>query len=154
VSRRSILLAVTLCAAVLWVGCDLFMKQLSKGPEPAGDTDDADSGPDGGVDWCPGYEGEDECCDIHDTCGWANDDYCDCDGFCDWDDADCGGGDTDTDTDSDTDTDDDGGAPDGGVWCVGYTGDDPCCLIDDPCDYAGDDYCDCDATCDWDWEDC
>jgi hypothetical protein len=38
-----------------------------------------------------------------DPCVWADDDICDCDG-CEWDEADCGGGDTDTDTDTDTDS--------------------------------------------------
>jgi len=152
VNRWSILLFVPLSAAVLWIGCDLFMGQLSKGTKPA---DDSDAGDDAGVDWCPGYEGDQECCDIHDSCGWADDDFCDCDGMCEWDDADCGGGDTDTDTDSDSDTDTSTDTDTGeGVWCVGYDGDDECCMIDDPCEYANDDYCDCDATCDWDWQDC
>ena len=41
---------------------------------------------------CPGYTGQSDCCKISDPCGWAEDDLCDCDGTCDWDASDCGGG--------------------------------------------------------------
>jgi hypothetical protein len=157
-SRWQLLLASLLIPALGWVGCDLFMSQLSKGPalDSDTDTDDLDASPDGGDDYCPGYTGFDPCCTPDDPCTFANDSICDCDGTCPWDTADCGSdtdADSDTDVDTDVDTDADGGA-DGGIWCVGYEGDDPCCAIDDPCAWAGDSVCDCDATCDWDWEDC
>jgi hypothetical protein len=54
------------------------------------------------------------------------------------------------DDDAGTDAGEDAG-PD---YCPGYTGNDPCCVPGDPCVWADDDICDCDATCDWDWEDC
>jgi len=38
--------------------------------------------------------------------------------------------------------------------CDGYTGDDPCCLNDNPCDWELNDICDCDSTCAWDAVDC
>jgi hypothetical protein len=39
-------------------------------------------------------------------------------------------------------------------YCPGYTGSSSCCMVDDPCDWADDGYCDCDDTCSWDWYDC
>ncbi len=40
---------------------------------------------------CAGYAGSDtECCRTNDPCGWAVDDYCDCEGLCPWDGVDCG----------------------------------------------------------------
>jgi len=50
---------------------------------------DADSDSDSDADWCPGYSGVDECCQVSDPCDWANDDICDCDGHCSWDANDC-----------------------------------------------------------------
>jgi hypothetical protein len=38
--------------------------------------------------------------------------------------------------------------------CPDYTGDDPCCLNNNPCDWALNDVCDCDSTCAWDAVDC
>jgi hypothetical protein len=160
VSRWPILLIAPLIAFFACSGCDLFMKQLAKGPAPVDDGGEQDADPDGGGEYCPGYTGSSECCMVDDPCGWGGDGFCDCDGMCDWDIEDCGGDtdtdtDTDTGTDTDTDTDTDTATDaDAGVWCVGYTGDDTCCLIDDPCEWAGDGVCDCDETCDWDWEDC
>jgi len=41
------------------------------------------------IDWCPGYTGQDMCCQNDDPCGWADDWECDCDATCDWDYWDC-----------------------------------------------------------------
>jgi hypothetical protein len=38
--------------------------------------------------------------------------------------------------------------------CPDYTGDDPCCLDTNPCDWDNNDICDCDSTCEWDAVDC
>lgn len=40
-------------------------------------------------DFCPGYQEGGDCCKISDPCGWANDNMCDCEGYCEWDSADC-----------------------------------------------------------------
>jgi hypothetical protein len=40
-------------------------------------------------DWCPGYAGADPCCLESDPCDLHNDDVCDCDEACSWDDDDC-----------------------------------------------------------------
>ena len=56
-----------------------------------GDSDsdsDSDSDTD---DYCTGYEGEDSCCMNSDPCGYADDEYCDCEGLCAWDYTDCYG---------------------------------------------------------------
>jgi hypothetical protein len=38
--------------------------------------------------------------------------------------------------------------------CPGYTGEDLCCVPNDPCGWELNDVCDCDATCAWDEVDC
>jgi hypothetical protein len=43
----------------------------------------------GGEDYCPGYTGTSSCCTTADTCGWAADGICDCQGTCAWDSGDC-----------------------------------------------------------------
>ncbi|RJO68670.1 MAG: hypothetical protein C4523_07225 [Myxococcales bacterium] len=40
------------------------------------------------------------------------------------------------------------------AYCAGYTGSDICCTLDDPCDFARNDTCDCDGKCAWDATDC
>ena len=85
------------------------------------------------ADVCNGYTGSSPCCYSDDPCGWSDDDECDCNGACDWDDADCSGS--------------------SGQLCPGHTAYEECCYTDDPCDYADDDYCDC-SGCDWDQNDC
>lgn len=66
---------------------------------------------------------------------------------------DCGS-DTDTDTDTETDTETDTDTGTDTDPCPGYTGYDPCCTNDDPCDWELNDICDCDSTCAWDAVDC
>jgi len=100
--RRAVTLAIVLAAGAAGVvACDLLMSDLKKGM-----TEDA--GPDADVgEICPGYTGDDLCCTIDDWCMYADDGFCDCDGFCDWDESDCAPIDTDSDTDTDTETDTD-----------------------------------------------
>lgn len=87
------------------------------------------------ADVCPGYwDSSSYCCLTDDPCGWADDDFCDCNGTCSWDSADCGGSNSE--------------------YCPGYTGLSSCCTQADSCDYAADGYCDCDGMCDWDSADC
>jgi hypothetical protein len=62
--------------------------------------------------------------------------------------------DTDSDTDTDTDADTDTDTETDTEICDGYTGDDPCCTNDNPCDWELNDICDCDSTCAWDAVDC
>jgi hypothetical protein len=50
---------------------------------------DSDSDSDSDADWCPGYDGSDECCQTDDPCDWADDGWCDCDDTCAWDSSDC-----------------------------------------------------------------
>jgi hypothetical protein len=38
--------------------------------------------------------------------------------------------------------------------CPGYTGNDPCCRTNNPCQWDNDGDCDCGGFCDWDWNDC
>jgi len=67
--------------------CDLMLTGLAGGESPA-DAGHADA--DAGPEPCPGYSGWDvECCTVGDPCGWADDGFCDCDGTCPWDEADC-----------------------------------------------------------------
>jgi hypothetical protein len=77
-------------ALALACGCGLMLDDLAGG---GGSRDAGDTDPDAGSEPCPGYEGFDvDCCLLDDPCGWADDGYCDCDGTCDWDAADCGDG--------------------------------------------------------------
>ena len=44
------------------------------------------------TDPCPGYVAgtdDDECCQDHNPCDWAGDNFCDCGGTCGWDTVDC-----------------------------------------------------------------
>ena len=214
-----------------------------------------------GAEFCPGYEGSSECCTTEDPCDWAGDDYCDCSGFCGWDEVDCSAGDKsalcepcETEDDCEAgglcvsfegtpddlfcgqdcsdsecpegyacfpeyangdplfqcaptslDCDNVGpetcdgwicnpdhyGSGDGcdcecGCWdldcddpaepvlncgdaeeclwpgecgsaaepCPGYMGESSCCYTDDPCEWAGDAFCDCEGACAWDSADC
>ncbi len=85
--------------AFLFVGCDFLMTDLVRGVPDSGDTGDVG-------EFCAGYEGDNACCTPDDWCLYGDDEFCDCDGFCDWDQADCAS-DTDADSDSDSDSDSD-----------------------------------------------
>jgi hypothetical protein len=83
---------IPLAPLALAVGCGLMLDDLAGGAATP-DASDTASDPDAGAEPCPGYSGFDvECCTLDDPCGWGADGYCDCDGTCDWDEADCGGG--------------------------------------------------------------
>lgn len=75
--------------AGLLAACDLMLDRLAEGSVFA-DAGSEDTDADAGAEPCPGYQGFDvECCTMDDPCGWADDGFCDCDGACPWDEADC-----------------------------------------------------------------
>jgi len=58
--------------------------------------------------WCSEYTGYDQCCLLSNPCGLKNNDVCDCNGKCDWDNNDCTSpSDDDYDSDNDDNYDDD-----------------------------------------------
>jgi|GEM_PF-2233886 len=83
------------------------------------------------------------CCNEEDSCNWANDGICDCNGSFSWDDSDCdygyGGYYPGT-----------GGSFTGAGGSVAGI----CCEADDPCDWSGDGFCDCNGLAPWDTQDC
>ena len=95
---------------------------------------------DGDLDlaYCPGYTGTSECCTLYNTCDWADDDWCDCGGFCEWDVNDCS---VDGDVDGDTDINPDSCEDRCGDYGIGNCNCDDQCFIyqdccDDICDYC------------------
>jgi hypothetical protein len=93
------------------------------------------------VETCTGCGPDDAtCCGDTDTCGWANNGLCDCNGFQPWDAADCTscGGCTDATT-----------CPGG---CTAAS--DPCCDPANPCGLGQDGICQCAGTQAWDAADC
>lgn len=82
----------------------------------------------------------DGCCSIDDSCNHAEDGFCDCGGFYEWDAVDCSsclGCDKVT-------------------TCTGgcTLASDVCCSAGDPCGYANNNVCDCEGMEDWDETDC
>lgn len=106
--------AIALLTVALSLGaCDFLMTDLSRGKDYNTGEPDADVG-----EFCPDYPGDNICCTPDDWCMYADDGFCDCDGYCDWEVSDCAEdtdtGTSDADSDTDTDADADSGAPDGG----------------------------------------
>lgn len=48
----------------------------------------------GDADYCTGFTGSNECCMEDNPCGYDADDICQCEGFCSWEEDDCGGSST------------------------------------------------------------
>lgn len=103
-----------------------------------------------------GFGGSDPaCCSAGDPCAWANDNVCDCSGDFAWDAADCS-------TEPDPTTcawPNDGECDEPDLCAVGTDtvdcgGTVDCCAAGDPCDWAGDNVCDCGGELAWDAADC
>jgi hypothetical protein len=132
-------------------GCGLFLDDLSKGAaEPVDTATDTDTGTDVAGTPCPGADlSVDPCCDLEDSCGLSYVPMCLC-ATCPWDAAYCSdGGTPDAGGDTDTNTDV------VGIPCDGFDlAENPCCNVENLCDWNNNGACDCDGACEWDEFDC
>jgi len=141
-----------LAVALACAACGLFLDDLSKGSGEEGQ--DSDSASDTGTEVtgtpCEGVDlSVDPCCNLEDSCGFSYVPACLCP-TCPWDAAYClDGGAPDAGEDTDTNTDV------VGIPCDGFDlAENPCCNVENTCDWNNDGACDCDGACEWDEADC